>query len=211
VAHEILNGLVYLHAPCPGQDAPSGFVHRDLTPQNVMASRLGQVKLLDFRILRAHEKPVANEPGKVQGQVDFMSPEQARGKPVDHRSDLFSVGLLLYHCATGTALYRGDTHYDRLSRAAQGPGPQELERIGGLPAPLPAILTRALQPLADRRFGSATEFLAAVTPHIRGGEDEVAELISEHFGDKLQAEIDRLSESPTAPAPVTARPNRGSG
>jgi serine/threonine protein kinase len=209
VMHEILGGLAYLHAPCPGQDAPAGFVHRDLTPQNVMVSRLGQVKLLDFRILRAHERPATSELGKVQGQVDFMSPEQARGKAVDQRSDLFSVGLLLYHCAAGAPLYRGDTHYDRLSRAAQGPGQQELERINALPAPLPALLTRALQPLPDRRFGSATEFMAAVAPHVRGGEDEVAELISELFADQLQAEIDRLSEA--APVPAAARPDRRSG
>jgi serine/threonine protein kinase len=193
VVHEILGGLAYLHATCPGQDAPDGFVHRDLAPRKVMVSRLGKVKLLDFRIVRTHQQAQHTEIGTSKGLVDFMSPEQARGRPLDRRSDLFSVGLLLYHCATGEPLYRGDTQYDRVSRAAHGPGPQEHTRIAALPAPLANLLKRALDIHPDRRFQTAEEFRAAVERLMEGGEDEVAGVISDLFDDELQQEIDRLS------------------
>jgi hypothetical protein len=204
VAHEVLGGLAYLHSSRPGLEAPSGFVYRDIAPSNVMISRLGEVKLVDFRIVRAHQSISLTELGTVKGHVDFMSPEQARGRGVDHRSDIFSAGLLLYHCAAGRSLYRGETHYDRLSRAAQGPGVQELERINALPPPLPKLLLRALATNPDARYQAAAEFRAAVASHAAGGEDEVAGLVSDLFADELQEEIDRLSD--VAAPPAGARP-----
>jgi hypothetical protein len=192
VIHEVLGGLAYLHAPAPTQDAPKGFLHHDLGPRKVMVSRLGKVKLLDFKIIR-HDKQAPQTELGAKGSVDFMSPEQARGRPLDRRSDLFSVGLLLYHCATGEPLYRGDTQYDRVSRAAHGPGPQEHTRIAALPSPLAGILKKALDIHPDRRFQNADEFRAAIAPHIEGGEDEVAGVISDLFDDELQQEIEKLS------------------
>jgi hypothetical protein len=193
VIHEVLGALGYLHTANPAQDAPHGFLHHDLAPRKVMVSRLGKVKLLDFKILRANKQTPQTEIGASKGLVDFMSPEQARGRPIDRRSDLFSVGLLLYHCATGEALYRGDTQYDRVSRAAHGPGPQEHTRIAALPTPLGGILKKALDAHPDRRFQSAAEFQAAIAPLMEGGEDEVAGVISDLFDDELQQEIERLS------------------
>jgi serine/threonine protein kinase len=200
VIHEVLGALGYLHSSCPGQDAPDGFLHYDLSPRKVMVSRLGKVKLLDFKIVRAHQQTQQTEIGTSKGPVDFMSPEQARGRPLDRRSDLFSVGLLLYHCATGEPLYRGDTQYDRVSRAAHGPGPQEQNRIAALPPPLAGLLKKALDPHPDRRFQSAEEFRAAVEPLMEGGEDEVAAVIFDLFDDELQQEIEHLTGSPPAPA-----------
>jgi hypothetical protein len=201
VMHEVLGGLAYLHTACPAQDAPHGFLHHDLAPRKVMVSRLGKVKLLDFKIVRVHQQAPQSELAGPKGPVDFMSPEQARGRPlIDARSDLFSVGLLLFHCATGETLYRGDTQYDRVSRAAHGPGPHEHARIATLAAPLAGLLKKALDPHPERRFQSAEEFLAAVAPHIEGGEDEVAGIISDLFDEELQQEIDRLSGGAAAPA-----------
>jgi serine/threonine protein kinase len=218
VIHEILGGLAYVHGERPGLDAPAGFLHRDISPHNVMVSRLGEVKLLDFRIARA-QKDLAlvdagagagTGTGAAKGHVDFLSPEQARGRGVDHRSDLFSVGLLLFQCAAREPLYRGDTQYDRLSRAAHGPGLQEVERLAALPAPLPALLKRALATNPENRYQSAAEFREAVAPHVRAGEDEVAGLVSDLFADELQAEIDHLSMAVPAPA-VAPRADRRLG
>jgi hypothetical protein len=202
VMHEVLAGLGYLHSSCPGQDAPEGFLHHDLSPRKVMVSRLGMVKLLDFRIVRADRQVPATELGGAKGPVEYMSPEQARGRAIDQRSDLFSAGLVLYHAAAGESLYRGDTQYDRLSRAVHGPGLAELDRINALPAPFPALLTRALQVHPERRFQSAAEFADALAPYIVGGEDDVAGVIGDLFGEALQTEIDRLSSA--VPAPVVA-------
>ena len=94
MAHEVLAGLEYAHAKRDDAGNPLGIVHRDITPDNVMISERGEVKVLDFGIMKATQRVSQTESGTVKGSVGFMSPEQARGKQVDHRSDLFSLGLV---------------------------------------------------------------------------------------------------------------------
>ena len=113
----------------------------------------GEVKLLDFGIARSHAAAAAGaEAEGVKGNVDFMSPEQARGQQVDRRSDLFSLGLVIYFCAARAPLYRGKSIYDRLLAAATGPGAAEQSFIAGLPPPLPDLLARALKIDPRRAF-----------------------------------------------------------
>jgi eukaryotic-like serine/threonine-protein kinase len=209
VIHETLSGLMYVHGADQG-GTPVGFVHRDVSPQNVMISRIGDVKLLDFGIMKANHSVSQTDIGTVKGNVDFMSPEQARGRAVDQRSDLFSVGLVLYHCLARAPLYQGESLYDRLSRAASGPGPDELARIATLPPPIPQLLGRALEIDPTRRFQTAGEFRAAVAAHVGGGESELTGIIGELFGHELQGELDRLAA--VAPPPrVAEQSDRKSG
>ena len=93
LANEILNGLAYAHDKRDDAGRLLGLVHRDVTPANVIISERGEVKILDFGIMKAKQRVSQTESGTVRGNVGFMSPEQARGRPVDHRSDLFSTGL----------------------------------------------------------------------------------------------------------------------
>jgi hypothetical protein len=193
VTHEILSGLAYAHQKCGDDGTPMELVHRDITPENVMISERGEVKILDFGIVKAREGRVSQtDIGTVKGNVDFMSPEQARGRSVDHRADLFSVGLVLYYTAAREPLYRGQSLYDRLTQAALGPGAEELERIAALPSPLPEILDRALSVDVDRRFQTAAEFREAVAPFMSGG-TELARMIVSLFGAELRVEQDRLA------------------
>jgi hypothetical protein len=210
VIHEILTGLQYVHGANHGAGTPVGFVHRDVSPQNVMISRIGEVKLLDFGIMKANHSVSQTDIGTVKGNVDFMSPEQARGRAVDQRSDLFSVGLVLYHSLAREPLYHGESLYDRLSRAASGPGPAELARIAALPHPVPQLLGRALQIDPTRRFQTASEFRAAVAGHVAGGDGELAALVSELFDGELQAELDHLA-AVTPPPRVVEQGDRQSG
>ena len=105
-----------------------GIVHRDLKPENVFVTKDGQVKILDFglaKLTRAEapleaESHIATEapgtdPGTVMGTVGYMSPEQVRGKPVDHRSDIFSLGAILYEMLSGRRAFRGETAADTIT------------------------------------------------------------------------------------------------
>lgn len=203
LANEILHGLAYAHDKRDEGGRPLGLVHRDVTPANVIISERGEVKLLDFGIMKAKQRVSQTESGTVRGNVGFMSPEQARGRAVDHRSDLFSTGLVMLYAATGEHTYPGDTFYDLLTAAAGGMGDEQKARIAALPAPLPAILTRALEVDPARRFQSSAEFSAAIAPHLSlGGATELGARVATLFGEELRAEQERLAAAlPHVPNP----------
>jgi hypothetical protein len=206
IANEILNGLAYAHDRRDDEGRPLGLVHRDVTPENVIVSERGEVKILDFGIMKAKQRVSHTDSGTVRGNVGFMSPEQARGRPVDHRSDLFSTGLLILYAATGEPTYRGETFYELLTAAGAGPGEAQRARIAALPAPLPAILTRALEIDPLDRFQSSAEFSAAIVPHLTGGAPgALARRMQALFGPELRAEQERLAAAfPNAPRPEPA-------
>jgi serine/threonine-protein kinase len=200
LAHELLGGLQCAHDHCGDDGSALEVVHRDVTPANVMISERGEVKLLDFGIVQVGpERLTLTEKGQLVGNVDFMSPEQARSEPVDHRADLFSVGLVIYYAATGTPLYDGETLFDRLNRAAAGPGPEEWAKIAALPPPLAEILVRALSLDPDERYQTATDFRAVMAPFIEGGETELSAAISRTFDRELRAEQDSLAAASPRP------------
>src|SRR5580692_9857136 len=121
IAHEVLDALGYAHAQPDVSGRPLGIVHRDVSPGNIMLTVRGEVKLFDFGIVKATQRVSKTEVGVVKGNVSFMSPEQARGQPVDPRSDLFSLGLVIHHALTNNQLYLGESTFDQLLRAANGP------------------------------------------------------------------------------------------
>jgi serine/threonine protein kinase len=167
------------------------------------------VKLLDFGIARfSHREGVTPDVGLVKGNVLFMSPEQARGLPIDARSDLFSLGLTLYHSLTGETLYpQNGSDYDLLVRAARGPGPVEQARISDLPAPAAELLSRALRVNPAERFESADEFLVALPAvALAGGSAALLETVQHLVGADLASEearfasLDLPAESIASPA-----------
>jgi hypothetical protein len=203
VASEILSGLEYAHEKRDDAGNKMGLVHRDVTPENVIISDRGEVRILDFGIVKAKQRLSQTVNGTVKGNLEYMSPEQARGKEVDARSDLFSAGLVVFHAASGEPFYAGETFYELLSAAAIGPTPEKRERIAKLAPPLPAILARALDIEPAGRYQTAAEFKAAITPHLRaGGQEALAARVAAMFGDELRAEQDRLANAfPRAPYP----------
>ncbi len=195
-AHETLKALEYAHTKLGENGKPLGIVHRDVSPANVLVSARGEVKLFDFGIVKAEGRVTRTEHGVVKGNVSFMSPEQARGIGVDARADLFSMGLVMYYCFTGDVLYQGNTTYELLVKAATGPDPDDMAKIGKLPPAVATVLTRALQIDPALRYQSAAEFAAAVAPLIRGGSKELSELMQRLFADDFREEERRFS-SPT--------------
>jgi serine/threonine-protein kinase len=207
VADQVLAALEYAHDRRGSDGSWLGLVHRDITPENILISRTGEAKLLDFGIAQAGRLRVgpiggragsaADGPGhavtgEVTGNLDFMSPEQARGLAVDARSDLFSLGLVLYFSAARAPLYRRKGLYERLLLSASGPGEDEQAFVAGLCPPLPALLPRLLAVDPAARFQSARELRLAIAPHTAGGQAELAAVMQQVFGDELQAEQARL-------------------
>jgi serine/threonine protein kinase/ATP/maltotriose-dependent transcriptional regulator MalT len=146
-------------------------IHRDIKPQNVMITRLGQVKVLDFGLAKsvrreqqsdsdAETQSVITEEGAVIGTVAYMSPEQARGEPLDHRSDLFSFGALLYECATGRLPFRGSNAYEVCAQVIHI-NPEPPSKFNpSVPRELDSIILKALAKDIDARFQSADEIIA---------------------------------------------------
>ena len=186
IAHETLQALAYAHDKHDKNGSPMGIVHRDVSVGNIMVSRLGEVKLGDFGIVKSNRRVSKTEVGMVKGNANFMSPEQARGKPVDHRTDLFSLGHVLYYCLTGCLIYTGENDLEVLYRAASGLTTDDLRALHRLPDPAGPILERALAFDPDHRFQSAMEFADALAPHAGTGKAATARLMQQLFGEELQ-------------------------
>jgi hypothetical protein len=186
--YEALQALGYAHNRRGRDGEPLGIVHRDVSATNIMLSSSGEVKLFDFGIAKANQRTTQTQAGMVKGNANFMSPEQARGQNVDQRSDLYSLGLVMYFCLSNQLLYTGDNDLDILYRAACGPTPEDLERIRQLPPEAAILLEKVMAIDPAHRFQSAEEFAAALAPHASGMKVEASSLMELLFGDELRQE-----------------------
>jgi hypothetical protein len=198
IAHETLQALAYAHERRDKTGAAMGIVHRDVSAGNVMVSLQGEIKLADFGIVKSNRRVTQTQVGMVKGNANFMSPEQARGQPVDHRSDLFSLAHVLHYCLTGRLLYSGTNDLDVLYRAANGITEEDLAYLAKFPEPARGVLTKALAFDPAHRFQSAGEFADALAAHIGGGKGEISRLMRRLFAAELQVEV--TAETTAVPA-----------
>ena len=162
---QALAALSYSHA--------QGVIHRDMKPSNIMISRSGEVKLLDFGLaLMSTPDPRLTSSGSLLGSVHYISPEQIRGETLDSRSDLYSVGVTLFEVITGTLPVQGQAFSEIINGHLQGI-PQSPSKLNpAIPERLSLIVLRALAKHPQDRFQSAGEFLAALeTVHLDEGHD----------------------------------------
>ncbi|HEU5060606.1 MAG TPA: serine/threonine-protein kinase, partial [Kofleriaceae bacterium] len=109
IVSKVCEGLDYAHRKRDAMGRHLEIVHRDCSPQNVLISYEGEVKLIDFGIARAASRSSRTNAGVLKGKFGYMSPEQVRGLPLDHRSDLFAVGTVFYESLTGERLFQGES------------------------------------------------------------------------------------------------------
>ena len=166
VTAEVCRALAYAHSKTEGQ-TPLGIVHRDVSPHNILLSEQGEVKLTDFGIAKAMNKREHTGTGVVKGKVAFMSPEQAMGKPIDQRSDLFSVGTVLYLMVTRSRPFEGPSDLETLLRVQKGDFRPPEETSPDLPPEVAAVVARAMRKEPAERYQSADEMLGDVERVLR--------------------------------------------
>ncbi|WP_342373939.1 serine/threonine protein kinase [Myxococcus stipitatus] len=163
IALEMCRGLHYAHLRTDEKGAPLGIVHRDISPDNVLISYEGQVKIVDFGIAKARMlRNFDTEPGVIRGKYLYFSPEQARGQQVDARTDVWATGLVLYEMLCGQPPVSGNQAVV-LSRMAHGefPAPRQLRK--DLPAALNEVVMKALSVDTSLRYESANAFAEALS------------------------------------------------
>jgi len=159
IASGICSGLDYAHKMKDLQGQLLNIIHRDVSPQNVFLTYDGQVKIIDFGIAKAASRITNTRSGVIKGKVAYMSPEQAEGHEVDHRSDIFSVGILLYEMVTGRFMYEGDA-MEILSQAREARFTRAERVIRDLPECLIVVLDMALAKHPDDRYDSCGDMLS---------------------------------------------------
>jgi serine/threonine-protein kinase len=174
----ILDALAHAHAAKDATGAGIGLVHRDLTPRNVMVSFAGIVKVIDFGVARAKVDALKTAAGVVIGTPNYLSPEQAVADPIDHRSDLYSLGAVLYEMLTGRRVAGGKTPAEVMVNVVTATPPPPSALVRSLPPALDAVIMRALSKARDDRYPSAAAMREALAPVA----EEVGQATTEELG-----------------------------
>lgn len=206
IAGEVCKGLDYAHRKKDGDGESLGIVHRDVSPSNVLISREGEIKLIDFGIARAAGRLSKTVSGRIQGKFCYMSPEQASGRPLDGRSDIFSAGLVLYELLTGFRPFEGGTDLESLDLVRQC----EFDPPGALNAEIPQevddIVTKALAKDPDERYQSADTFQIALLQYLYSTgssptPNDLSAFLSELFPEGLEREELKSARGSGSPVP----------
>jgi eukaryotic-like serine/threonine-protein kinase len=171
--------LGYAHAHTDANGHPLNIVHRDVSPENILVSFEGAVKVIDFGIASVHGRMSETMVGGLKGKVEYMSPEQAAGAPVDHRSDVFSLGVVLWEALSGRRLFRRETDLAVMRAISNEPIPRP---SGPRPiAPrLERIVMTALERAPEDRFQDAREMALLLERHaFRNDAFDPAQLVTE--------------------------------
>jgi TonB family protein len=214
VASKIAAALDYAHRRRDSEGRELNIVHRDVSPPNILISYEGDIKLCDFGIAKAASKASQTQSGALKGKVQYMSPEQAWGRPLDKRSDIFSLGCVLYEMLTEQKLFGGDTDLSVLEkvRAAQVAPPSTINPEVG--KNLDAVVLKALAREPEDRYGNSSDLLRDLEAVLYSYSPAPGSADLAIYLHRLQAEESAASESraraAASPAPEEAEKKRKS-
>jgi serine/threonine protein kinase len=187
----VCDGLHHAHELKDAQGRPYHLVHRDVSPQNVMITFEGQTKVVDFGIAKAETGRAPTIAGIVKGKFSYMSPEQITGSAVDRRSDIFSLGIVMFECLASRRLYRGDTPEEIAKLILEHRAPRLRDVVPDIPLPLDEICATALSRHPSKRFQSAQQMADALRVYLdevrhNQGASHLARLMVERFGGMIE-------------------------
>ena len=213
ITTRICAGLDYAHKLKDFQGKALNIIHRDISPQNIFITYEGEVKILDFGIAKAASQSTITQMGMIKGKVAYMSPEQASGNPIDHRSDIFSAGILFYEMLSGRKMFQGDT-MQILAKVRRAEFDPPEAAIPAMPVTLYRVLHQALAKEPSDRYQTCGEMLAdleecMVGLEIRPSARTLGEYMKGLFSQEVAAEGDFMREaaaSSARPEPEIAPP-----
>jgi eukaryotic-like serine/threonine-protein kinase len=215
-------GLHHAHERRAHDGRPLGIVHRDVSPSNVMVSFEGNVKIVDFGVAKAANRAVETRAGTVKGKISYLSPEQCRGDRVDRRSDLFSLGIVMWELLTCTRLYRRASDFDNMTAIVHEPLVPPSKHRRDVPRGVDDIVLRLLAKSPGDRFQTAAEVVEALeNAAMRGGtilsSSALSRLVGELFGVRsepwLSLDNDTIRNTPMSfvPRPIPREAAREPG
>jgi eukaryotic-like serine/threonine-protein kinase len=218
IAMKVCEGLDYAHNKRDQAGRELSLVHRDVSPQNILVSFEGEVKLIDFGIAKAAGTDPNAQGGVLKGKFGYMSPEQVRGQDIDRRSDVFSCGIVLYELLTGERLFVGESDFSTLEkvRNVEILPPSTYNRK--IPEELERIVLKALSKDAEDRYQNAIDLHDELQAFVyTAGEfysrKDLAAWMKKTFGKEIEDETAKLESyrqlkppPPAAPPPVPAAP-----
>jgi eukaryotic-like serine/threonine-protein kinase len=222
IAQQVATGLGYAHSLSQQGGKSLNIVHRDVSPSNVMLLRTGGVKLLDFGIAKAAAelKPTGTtQAGLVKGKLSYLSPEQVRGERLDGRSDVFSLGVVLWECLTGKRLFYDKNDYQTMRNVVDRPVPPPSTQRADVPPALDYIVVRALERDLGRRYSSAKQMaddLDNYIQEVRFSATMLPRFLDDIFGpDDVEVVESQpppsVLELPALPRPTSPRPIEAAG
>jgi serine/threonine protein kinase len=206
IAIAIAAGLEYAHYKTDANNQPLGIVHRDVSPSNIFVTYRGEIKLLDFGIARASAEIGITRPGVRKGKTRYMSPEQCLDLGLDGRSDVFSLGVILYELAVGRRLFDAENDAAALEQIVRRPISPPSYWIPNFPPDLTRIVMRALAQDRDQRYASARQFREELEQFVherrlRATPLGVGEYTAELFGERVDSHAvpDVIPPPPSSP------------
>lgn len=202
IAAACCEGLYYAHTRTDESGKPLKVVHRDISPQNILVSFDGSVKLVDFGIAKAADQASVTKMGAIKGKFAYMAPEQASGKTLDSRTDIFAIGLVLYELLTGVRPLKRDSDMATLQAALEC-SIEPPSVVAEVPPELDEVVMLALHKRADDRYADAREFQMAIEEYLSSQRMvatsvQLSQLMSMLFAERQKEEAKLGSPNPSA-------------
>ncbi len=197
ILRQAAEGLDHAHELRDRDGNSVGLVHRDVSPSNLFVTSSGVVKVLDFGVAKSQDALARTHTGALKGKYAYMSPEQVLGEPIDRRSDVWALGIVLFELLTAQRLFWRDSEYKMFQAIVDEPIPSLLDRWPGLPVPVARVAERALSRDVSQRFATAREMGEALEEAMAGAggiwkPSRVCDYVAEHFGVLLQERRDEV-------------------